>query len=355
MKRRDFIAKGAAGALGAGLAGCATGRPKKIPLWKELAPFYPRPKGGSMPMYELGNTGIKVSQFCFGSHIRAEMRGYDRQREHIIHEAYDLGVNLFDVYDKEEGVSIGGSFQYEPLGRQIKPFKNDVLVSISFRPYDDRTPEQELERALRLFGKDCIDLCRVLRQPNDPVWDTLFKFKEQGKIRAVGAPIHDMEHVDMLVGKVPIDYILFPYNFYHNICWIDEKEDDFESLPALLRRHGIGVVTMKPFAGDYLSEPFIDIAERLRKEPEISFTQSAMRYVLNSGVQPSSIFTGMYNLYHLYENAAAFYNKEMSPEENELLEAIKNTATRETTTAWLPDHYKWLNNWAQKPCDHNKA
>ncbi len=350
MKRRDFIKKGAAGALGTAFAGCSTTKPReigKIPLWKELAPFTPRPRGGTMPMSELGNTGIKISNFGFGSHIRAEMRTYDKQREHIIHEAYDLGVNVFDVYDQEQGVSQGGSYQYEPFGRQIKSINNDVLVSISFRPYDGRTPEQELERDLRLFGRDHIDLVRVLRQPDDSMWETLFRFKEKGHIRAVGAPIHDMKHADMLIGKVPIDFILFPYNFYHNICWLGEEEDDFDPLPTRLRANGIGVLTMKPFAGDYLSQPFIDIAKQVRKESEISFTQAALRYVINSGLKPASTLTGMYNLSNLYENVGAYYRPEITGEEKELLDDVRKAATQEAS-AWLPEHSKWLENWASK-------
>jgi len=90
MKRREFIQAGAAGIMGLGGIGCGAGKPRDIKLWKELAPFDGRPKGGSMPMRELGKTGIKISQFGFGSHIRAEMRGYDYQRRYMIREAYDL-------------------------------------------------------------------------------------------------------------------------------------------------------------------------------------------------------------------------------------------------------------------------
>ncbi|MCE5252005.1 aldo/keto reductase [bacterium] len=345
MKRRDFITRSVMGACALGATGCGARKPKNIPLWKELAPFYPRPGGGSMPMSELGKTGIRISNFGFGSHIRAEMRTYDKQREYMIHEAHDLGVNVFDVYDQEEGVSTGGSYQYEPFGKQIAPFKNDILISISFRPFDGRTPEQELERDLRLFGREHIDLVRILRKPEDPIWETLFRFKEKGYIRAVGAPIHDMEHVDWLVGKVPIDYILFPYNFYHNICWFEEKEDDFDPLPTRLRENGIGVMTMKPFAGDYLVRPFIEVARQVAREKEISFTKAALRYVINSGVKPATTLTGMYNLYNLYENVEAYYNPTMSDEERELLNNIRQYASR-TSHALLPGHYKWLDNWA---------
>ncbi|MFA6472813.1 MAG: aldo/keto reductase [Candidatus Latescibacterota bacterium] len=347
MNRRNFFKCGAAGIMSVTLGDASAAETEKISLWKELAAFYPKPRGGSMPMRELGKTGIKVSQLTFGSHIRAEMRGYDHQREYMVHEAHDLGVNVFDVYDQEEGVSTGGSYQYEPLARQIKPFKNEALVSISFRPYDNRTDEQELERCLRIFDRDAIDLVRVLRQPDSPIYEKLIKWKEQGKVRAFGAPIHDMSHIDMLVGKVPLDYILFPYNFYHNICWLDEKEDDFETVPERLRKNNIGVLVMKPFAGDYLVTPFIDVARKLRKLPDLGFCKAAIRYVLNSKVNPDSMFVGMYNLYHLYDNVEAYYNPIMTKEERQLLDDIKMTVVRKTG-AWLPDHYQWLDNWAPK-------
>ena len=112
MKRRHFIRNGAAGTVGLGLSGCGMGAQRHIKLWKELAPFYPEPRGGSIPVRELGTTGIKVSTFGFRSHIRAEMRKFDRQREYIIREAFDLGVNIFDVYDEEEGVKC------TPMSRQ---------------------------------------------------------------------------------------------------------------------------------------------------------------------------------------------------------------------------------------------
>ncbi|MFC1538217.1 aldo/keto reductase [Candidatus Latescibacterota bacterium] len=348
MKRRSFLTKCSAGMMGMGITGCAATRPKKIQLYKEIAPFSPRPDGGTMPMTELGKTGIKVSKMTFGSHIRAEMTPYYKQREYMIHEAFDMGINVFDVYDDEKGSSLEPSMQYEPLGRQIAPFKNDALVSISFRPYDGRTPQQELERDLRLFGKDSIDLVRILREPDDEIWDFLFKNKEKGNIRAIGAPIHDIEHVDMLVGKVPLDYILFPYNFYHNICWLGDLGESFETLPDRLRKNGIGVLTMKPFGGDYLAKPFINIAHEFTKEKEIKLPGAALRYILNSGINAESTFIGMYNLSNLYENIGAYFNPEMSAEEKELLENIRNVATQEAK-AILPDHYKWLENWAKKP------
>ena len=58
--------------------------------------------------------------------------------------------------------------------------------------------EEEFERALRLFGRDHIDLVRCHAvTPDDTRWkehwtfaEKLFRYKEQGKIRAVVVPIH---------------------------------------------------------------------------------------------------------------------------------------------------------------------
>ena len=134
MKRRAFVTNGVAGVLGAGLTGCSARRPRrpattaippppslvqsesgKVQLWGELSHFSPRPTG-TMPMRELGKTGIKVSKLTFGSHIRQEMRGYDYQSEYVIREAFDLGVTTFDVYDTE-----GRAYQYEPMGKMLEP------------------------------------------------------------------------------------------------------------------------------------------------------------------------------------------------------------------------------------------
>ena len=60
MKRRDFMTKTAVGIMGAGLGGCSSAKPKNTLLWKELAPVVPRPRGGSIPVSELGKTGIKI-------------------------------------------------------------------------------------------------------------------------------------------------------------------------------------------------------------------------------------------------------------------------------------------------------
>lgn len=346
MKRRDFIKKSTVGALAVGATGAGAAPKQKFEFKPEKSPFsfkvtVPKPQG-TMPMGELGKTGMKLSKLGFGSHMSPDILKFTVEREKIIQEAYDLGVRVFDIYDKEHEC-----FQYEPMGRYLKPMINDVIISISFRPYDDRTPEQELERDLKLFGRDHIDLVRTwVESADDKTYIMLSKAKEKGQVRAIGMMVHDVANLDsVLKNNIPLDYVLLPFNFYHNLCWFGEQPDDFKPLIAKIRERGMGLLTMKPFAGDFMVTPFIKAARELSKGKEVSFPQAAIRYILNSGIDASSTFTGMYTLNQVYENVAAYYKPAMSKEDRTLLDQLREAA-ESSSQSWLPDHYKWLDQWS---------
>lgn len=350
MKRRDFITAGAVGALGAGLAGCGV-KPKRVAIEATGVPFsfgdnYPKPKSGSIPMKTLGKTGIKVSSFGFGSHMRPYLRPYEREREMMIRDAHELGVNVFDVYDKEHEV-----YQYEPMGRFLKPIINDVLISIAVLPYDGRDFQQEFERDLRCFGRDHIDFARIHVYKKDDKnwgqWDQLFKWKQEGKVRAVGLPIHQYEDLFPVIDEYPLDYVIVPFNFFMNICWdghMVKSPEQYASIPKLLRDRGIGCITMKPFAGDFLVTPLMDVADDYKKKGEkINFAQAMLKYVIESGVADTT-FTGMYYPSHVYENVDAYYNPAMTGEERRLLDVVRKVA-KTKAQAWLPDHYRFFTKW----------
>ncbi len=355
MKRRIFIAKGAAGALSAGFAGCSAFRfsnvkvkPEKTPI--EMDKKVPKPKG-TMPMAELGKTGIKVSKFGFGSHMTKELEKYQKEREWMVREAYDLGINLFDVYDSEFDL-----YMYEPMGRYLAPMINDVVISIILSPFDGRTVEEEMERVLRLFRRDYIDIVRIHAWRRDEKyhnqlghkwdwWEKLFKFKEKGYIRAVGLPVHSREDLKMPLAELPIDFVILPYNFYHNWLWGNEKPDEnIHTVIPELRRKGIGVITMKPFSGDHLVTPFKRLAAQYDKSGEVNYAKACLRYVINSEIKVDTTLGGMFNPFQVYENVDAYFNPKMSSEEREVLKKIRKTA-KAVTKSLLPEHYQFLEDW----------
>ena len=107
----------------------------------------------------------------------------------------------------------------------------------------------------------------------------------------------------------------------------------------------VGVFTMKPFAGDYLVKPFTEISRSIVKNPEITYPQAALRYILNSGIDADSTLCGMYSLKHLYDDIIPFYQPEMSDEEHKLLKDLRRAVVY-NASARLPSHYRWLENWA---------
>ncbi len=352
MKRREFLTTGATGALGMGLAGCSgLGKVevKQLQTPMDFETKVPKP-AGTMPMGELGTTGIKVSKFGFGSHITREVREHEKEREWMIREAYDLGIRLFDVYDIE-----GRSYQYEPMGRYLAPVINDVVISITMSPYEGRDIEKELERDLRMFGRDYLDMVRLHNyhqaDKNWSEWETIFKLKEKGLIRAVGVPVHRREDLVEPLAELPLDYVIFPFNFYHNWLWGSQVPDDkMHTVVAELRSKGIGVVTMKPLASDWLAIPFKRLGEQLDETGEISVAKACLRYIINSDVKPDVTLNGMYNPYHVYENVDAFYHPEMSDEERKILKKIRRKA-KVLAKNILPEHYQFLEDWAPDSWD----
>lgn len=346
MKRRDFIV---GGSIALGTAGCSLGR-RNIRFEQEYASFVvdekPQtlrlPQQGAMDYGEIGSTGIRVSKLCFGSHMPMSAVPFERFRRKLIRDAFRAGVNFFDVYDEGQNI-----YQYEPMGTHIEPFRNEAVISIVHRPYNGRTPEQEMERVLRLFRRDWIDLVRCRAPVGSPAWDTLLRYREKGHIRAVGLNTHDADSVRSLIEQYPLDFVLFPYNFYGSKAFLNNPPDDYEPLATYLRRKGLGVLTMKAFSGDFMATPFDHAAKQLTGGDGPAFTPAALRYVLNSGINADATYVGMYNYHHLNQNLTAFYQSEITPEEQNLLTKLRGIADRHART-WLPGRYQWLTEWVPR-------
>lgn len=360
MERRHFIKAGAAGALGLGLT--ATGAfAKTLDLKRGYAPFdfertSPKPTG-TMPMAELGKTGIKVSKFAFGSHIQhdilknKESNNYDKIREKMVRDAFDMGINLFDVYDLEQQC-----FQYEPMGRYLEPINKDVIISITLNPNPATlTLAQELERDLKLFKRDYLDLVRIHvyndKDKNWGQWEQMFKFKEQGKIRAVGIPIHLREDLVQPLKEYPLDFVILPFNYYHNWTWEPKYQDKkVESIIPAIRKKGAGVITMKPFCSEWLVSPLVQMGKTLN--PEVNVAKAGLKYIINSGLEIDTTLGGMYYPYQINENVDAYFNPKMSSEEKKVIKDLRNNG-RIIANNYLPNHYKFLDKWAPDTFDNS--
>lgn len=174
-----------------------------------------------MKLKEIGKSGIFASEisigtFGMGGGTAWSDTGNDTAASvRLLEEAYDRGVTFFDsapVY--------GGGQAEEILAQAIRGRRDKVVIgtkcSLQWREeyglfeytrdgrsvYRDFRPEslrKDLEDSLRRLGTDYIDVYITHRQPAveevPEVMDTMLRFKQEGKIRAIGISNATTDHL----------------------------------------------------------------------------------------------------------------------------------------------------------------
>jgi aryl-alcohol dehydrogenase-like predicted oxidoreductase len=375
IPRREFLFKCGGGLLGAASAsGVAT-----------LAQPARQEYRGGMTYRPLGRTGLGVSLLAFGSHtdpadrvrVRAGKTALTQagqaRRDRIIEQAFDMGVNLLDVYDSEG--------QWEPAARLVKSKREQVLISLMVEPYQSGVTTvkgksvmslayspapEEIDRACRLFGH--IDLCRFHTADVDEgtlqTWDVLRRAKAAGKVRAIGIATHiERTMLAALKELEGIDYLFFPYNFIH------ARGDYSQFLPEAIRQE-VGLIAMKPLASgsivkldprvqmqtgpefqnielwQHSNKPVLpavvaELTKSLDRLPDETLCMAAMRFVYARPFVATAI-TGMFEERCLKDNhrALAGYEK-LRQEETAALKAASHYASS-LGASWLPSEYRWL-------------
>lgn len=320
---------------------------------------------GGMVYRQLGQTGMWLSLLSFGSHtdpadrIRvtegktALTEQGQARRDRIIARAFDLGVNLLDVYDSEG--------QWEPAAAIVKGRRDKIVISLAHE-----ISAKEIDRACRLFGH--VDLYRFhtaeIDQQAIENWDILRKAKETGKVRAIGIATHIESTMNRALQELDgLDYIFFPYNFIH------ARADYSEFLPAAARQ-GTGLIGMKPLASGSImkldpkaragmkpefeplqlwqrsNRPILpaavaELTKSLDRLPDETLCMAAMRFVYARRFLSTTI-TGMFDGVLLEDNYKALTRyQESPPEQRAALEAAREVA-RLCGSNWLPAHYRWL-------------
>ena len=320
---------------------------------------------GGMVYRSLGRTGMEVSLLSFGSHTDPADRVHvgpaktvlteqgQARRDRIISRAFDLGVNLLDVYASEG--------QWEPAARLVRDKRNKVLVSLAH----EITP-QDIDQAARMFGH--VDLYRFHTAEIDGQalehWDLLRKAREAGKIRAIGISTHVERTMTQALEQLEgIDYLFFPYNFIH------ARADYSQFLPQAIAS-GVGLIAMKPLASGSImrldpkarpglapeferlqlwqrsNRPVLpaavaELTKSLNQLPDETLCMAAMRFVFGRDFVSTAI-AGMFDDSCLEDNYKALTRYEGTrPQERAALNAARQLAAM-AGRSWLPPNYRWL-------------
>jgi len=216
----------------------------------------------STQLRTLGNSDLKLTAIGFGAWAIGGGNwefawGPQNDNESIaaIHRALDLGINWIDT-----AAIYGLGHSEEVVARALKTTSHKPLVftKCSMRWHEDRSIyrslkakslEEELEGSLRRLGVETIDLYQI-HWPNPEAeieegWETLSRFKEQGKVRWIGVSNFNVEQMKRVEKIAPITSLQPPYSMLRPAI---EKE----ILPHA-QAQGVGVINYSPMVSGLLT------------------------------------------------------------------------------------------------------
>ncbi|MDQ6660885.1 MAG: aldo/keto reductase [Chloroflexota bacterium] len=179
----------------------------------------------------------------------------DQESIDTIHRAIELGINWIDtaaVYGLGHSEEIVGRALQ---GREQRPYvftKCSLVWNDQHEVTNSLKAEslrRELENSLRRLQTDVIDLYQI-HWPNpdsdiEEGWSTLAKFKEEGKVRAIGVSNFSVEQMQRAQKIAPIDSLQPPYSLIK-----PEAEND---VLRFCEENTIGVIVYSPMMSGLLS------------------------------------------------------------------------------------------------------
>jgi aryl-alcohol dehydrogenase-like predicted oxidoreductase len=230
MRRRDFLKRSTAAA---GLA--ASG---KILRDAEKRQFPPIPKR------KLGKTGEELSIIALGGVVVM-----DTEQSHsndLVAEAYDRGINYFDV-----APSYGNA--QERLGPALEPYRKKVFLACKTLERSKDGAAKELEESLRLLRTDHVDLYQFHAVTTKEDVEKIFApggaleafeaARKAGKIRYIGFSAHSAENAMAMLDHYAFDTVLFPINFV-----LFSQARFGPQVLERARQKGMGILALKAMA-----------------------------------------------------------------------------------------------------------
>jgi aryl-alcohol dehydrogenase-like predicted oxidoreductase len=172
--------------------------------------------GSAAPLpRRLYRNGIDLSIIAFGGIVVCGLSQEEASRR--VSEAYDRGVNYFDCapsyFDGEAEIK---------LGEALRPYRSKVFLAEKTMHRDSKGAREELERTLRRFHTDHVDLYQFhavsSMEDVDKILapagaaETFLAARKEGKVRHLGFSAHNAPAALRLMDALELDSVLFPVN-----------------------------------------------------------------------------------------------------------------------------------------------
>jgi aryl-alcohol dehydrogenase-like predicted oxidoreductase len=240
----------------------------------------------SQSLRTLGNSDLQLTSIGFGAWAIGGGNwefawGPQDDDESIaaIHHALDLGINWIDT-----AAIYGLGHSEEIVGRALKTYagaKPLVFTKCSMRWHQDRSIyrslnaaslAEEVEGSLKRLGVETIDLYQIhWPNPDEEIeegWETLARFKEQGKVRWIGVSNFSVEQMKRAEKIAPITSLQPPYSMLRPAI---EKE-----ILPFAQAQGIGVINYSPMVSGLLTGAMT--AERVAALPADDWRRRAVEF-----------------------------------------------------------------------------
>ena len=202
----------------------------------------------------------------------------DNESIAAIHRALELGVNWIDT-----AAIYGLGHSEEVVARALKSssHKPYVFTKCSVRWHADRSIyrslkaaslAEELDGSLRRLGVETIDLYQI-HWPDpeaeiEEAWETLARFREQGKIRWIGVSNFNVAQLKRALKIAPVTSLQPPYSMLRRAI-------EAELLP-FAQANGIGVINYSPMVSGLLTGKMT--AERIAAFPADDWRRRSVEF-----------------------------------------------------------------------------
>ena len=203
-----------------------------------------------MKTVRLGKTGLEVSRIGMGGIpiLRPPMD----EAVKVIQRCLDLGINFIDtsvVYGTSE----------ERIGKAIAGRRDQVIIATKTfiqGKWDKAAAMEQLEQSLKHLNTDYIDLWQFHNISTFEDFEKVVglggameaaqEALKVGKIRHIGISSHSLDVALKAVFSGYLETIQFPFNFVNN--------DAADRLVPLAKKHDVGFIAMKTFAGGQIKD-----------------------------------------------------------------------------------------------------
>ena len=200
-----------------------------------------------MEYRKLGKSGLDVGVIGLGTeHIEKKKE----TMEAILRTAVEAGVNYIDLlYTAPD--------YWEQYGALFKAYRDKLVCAVHWNAADchDAAPSQRnFDNILKHLGNDHAEVGLITMIESEKDWkgwaqefiEHLQRYKEQGRIDAIGMSGHSASAALTVVSSGLIDVLMFPINM------LGHDHEDEKLLRQACVERGVGLVAMKPYHGSTL-------------------------------------------------------------------------------------------------------